>query len=652
MAINAGQITLDEAVTIDKRLQTVTRTITDPVHNEVFCLIDPDDADNSAFARIKNVIPATNEYGITVRPLNLNRTASGALGALNAAVTVATEGAGSVTWEIDTGTLSGTVTPEATLDDTNWFAISAIRLDGTIIASTSSFADRGALTSAGYSQVRLRVSAYTSGTSNARVEASHAVAPVVRLGQAIPVGDNAIGRVKLTDGTDVALVTAAGELNVIATAQPSVDIGDVTVNNGAAGAAVNIQDGGNSITVDGTVTANAGTGLGSLAVVGSGTEATALRVTVATDSTGVLSVDDNGGALTVDNGGTFATQDSQVLTDNGAFVDGTSKVFMAGYIYDEVAGTALTENDAAAARVNINRAVVGVIEDGATRARYATVSAANALKVDGSAVTQPVSGTVAVTQSTTPWTVQGQTAHDSAITGDPVRIGGRSSAAAQADVTADGEAVNAWFLRNGAQATVITAAGALIGGDATNGLDVDVTRVSGTVSVQIAAETANRIEVMGDIADDSAAAGNPVQIGVIARNVDRTAVGNADISYATGDLLGKQIVLPYAVPELFVSGLATLTTTSDVSVIGAGGAGVRNYITSLSATNTSGTATRVDFKDGTTTQISFYVAASGGGAAQSFPVPLRGTANTAYQAALSAGVTDVRVSAQGYKAAN
>lgn len=38
--------------------------------------------------------------------------------------------------------------------------------------------------------------------------------------------------------------------------QPGVDIGDVTVNNGAGASAVNIQDGGNSITVDGTVTAN------------------------------------------------------------------------------------------------------------------------------------------------------------------------------------------------------------------------------------------------------------------------------------------------------------------------------------------------------------------------------------------------------------
>lgn len=35
--------------------------------------------------------------------------------------------------------------------------------------------------------------------------------------------------------------------------QPGVDIGDVTINNGAGASAVNIQDGGNSITVDGTV---------------------------------------------------------------------------------------------------------------------------------------------------------------------------------------------------------------------------------------------------------------------------------------------------------------------------------------------------------------------------------------------------------------
>jgi hypothetical protein len=61
---------------------------------------------------------------------------------------------------------------------------------------------------------------------------------------------------KISDGTDSALVTGSGELNVLATAQPGVDIGDVTINNGSGGSAVNIQDGGNSITVDGTVSAS------------------------------------------------------------------------------------------------------------------------------------------------------------------------------------------------------------------------------------------------------------------------------------------------------------------------------------------------------------------------------------------------------------
>lgn len=79
--------------------------------------------------------------------------------------------------------------------------------------------------------------------------------------------------------------------------------------------------------------------------------------------------------------------------------------------------------------------------------------------------------------------VEGVAAHDASATGaDPVLVGGYAKAAAPADVSADGDAVNGWFLRNGAQATVLTAAGALIGGDATNGLDVDITRMAALVA--------------------------------------------------------------------------------------------------------------------------------------------------------------------------
>lgn len=51
----------------------------------------------------------------------------------------------------------------------------------------------------------------------------------------------------------------SGAATLAGQTQPGVDIGDVTINNAAGASAVNIQDGGNSITVDGTVTANLGT---------------------------------------------------------------------------------------------------------------------------------------------------------------------------------------------------------------------------------------------------------------------------------------------------------------------------------------------------------------------------------------------------------
>lgn len=86
-------------------------------------------------------------------------------------------------------------------------------------------------------------------------------------------------------------------------------------------------------------------------------------------------------SIPVTNVGTFATQDSEKVADNAGFTDGSTKVLPVGFIFDDVAGTALTENDAAAARINANRAQVHIIEDGATRGRYATVNASNQLSV-------------------------------------------------------------------------------------------------------------------------------------------------------------------------------------------------------------------------------------------------------------------------------
>jgi len=75
--------------------------------------------------------------------------------------------------------------------------------------------------------------------------------------------DHTEDSVRLGDGTNLTTVNASGELQVrdddANTALTSIDgklvdgndIGDVTINNAAGASAVNIQDGGNSITVDG-----------------------------------------------------------------------------------------------------------------------------------------------------------------------------------------------------------------------------------------------------------------------------------------------------------------------------------------------------------------------------------------------------------------
>jgi hypothetical protein len=58
-----------------------------------------------------------------------------------------------------------------------------------------------------------------------------------------------------------------------------------------------------------------------LNVTGGGTEASALRVTIASDSTGVLSIDDNGSTLSIDDGGGAITVDGTVAISGTVTVD-------------------------------------------------------------------------------------------------------------------------------------------------------------------------------------------------------------------------------------------------------------------------------------------------------------------------------------------
>lgn len=73
-----------------------------------------------------------------------------------------------------------------------------------------------------------------------------------------------------------------------------------------------------------------GADVASLGVTGGGAEATALRVTIASDSTGVVSIDDNGGAITVDGTVTADTELTTADLDTGGGTDTRAVVGIVG----------------------------------------------------------------------------------------------------------------------------------------------------------------------------------------------------------------------------------------------------------------------------------------------------------------------------------
>lgn len=177
------------------------------------------------------------------------------------------------------------------------------------------------------------------------------------------------GTVTVTDG--------AGALNVI------VDSGSVTAN---AGTNLNTSALALDTSVTGLSLAQSAATSGQKAVLIQGAVTTG-PPSYTTGNSSPLSLGTSG-SLRID---LMQAGGVSLLTDFSAFTEGVPKLLPSGLIYDEVAGGTVSENTINIARMDIKRAQVSVIEDETTRGRRATVTAGNALKVDASATTQPVS---------------------------------------------------------------------------------------------------------------------------------------------------------------------------------------------------------------------------------------------------------------------
>jgi hypothetical protein len=239
---------------------------------------------------------------------------------------------------------------------------------------------------------------------------------------------------------------------------------------------------------------------------------------------------------------------------------------------------------------------------------------------------------------------------------------------------------------------------AAIPGDATNGLDVDVTRVSGNVTVvqstatnllasvsQATASSLNatvvqgtaanlkaevsqataanlnatvvqataanlKAQVDGTVAHDSPAGANPIEVGGVATAslVGETAVAADDLTHLHTTTDGRLLVHPYGSPENLVYGAITNTDGASTAVIAAGASGVITYLTTISIQNSSAAGVAVQIKDGATVKAELW-APGGGGVVLTLPCPLRGTAATAWNVDAGAATTTIYATFVGYQ---
>lgn len=137
--------------------------------------------DGAGNALTSELVDSINNYR-ALHVLTPDRTIStSALGSLNAAVTIALAGEGSSGFQLSSGTLAATLTPEQSIDGgTSW--VQAQFFDPTtltiatnlVVTNPNALTIYGLVSIQGASHVRVRVSAYTSGTADGYLRAVRA----------------------------------------------------------------------------------------------------------------------------------------------------------------------------------------------------------------------------------------------------------------------------------------------------------------------------------------------------------------------------------------------------------------------------------------------------------------------------------------------
>ncbi len=211
----------------------------------------------------------------------------------------------------------------------------------------------------------------------------------------------------------------------------------------------------------------------------------------------------------------------------------------------------------------------------------------NGLKIDGSAVTQPISA-AGLPLPTGAATAAGQPT----VAGSGSTTSGQTGNLDMAAVTSSSPA----YTNGQTNPLSLTTAG---------GLRIDGSAVTQPVSAASlplpsgAATAANQTSWQG--ATGTAAPGNASYSGARAENAEPSPASNGNLTGLAVGLEGKLITLPFANKENMVRGTASQTGTSATTLIAAQGSGIKIYVTGVQCKNTGSATTIVTLNDNETT---------------------------------------------------
>jgi hypothetical protein len=189
------------------------------------------------------------------------------------------------------------------------------------------------------------------------------------------------------------------------------------------------------------------------------------------------------------------------------------------------------------------------------------------------------------------------------------------------------------------------------------GAAVPVAIQGGTVTT---VSTVTSAGVAGTTANNATTVPNPVLTSIVGVSANPAAGTTARQQQAIGTLIGVPVTKPYSIPEgewLYAAAASGIVnTTTAVTIKTAGGAGIRNYITSIQVmSETLTNATELAIRDGAAGTVIWRTKIPTGGLPSTlftFPNPLKGTANTLLEVVTltASGAGAVYFNAQGYAA--